>query len=147
MTLPQRLLRVVPVVLLASTAYWMTTLDNDDFCRSLGECLGLSVDDLVVFVTAVIAGPLLLTAAPACPASCSTRSSPCSPPARCGTPPARSSASSTRTGSYDALVPLPAALAAGLRARHLASRIRRREPRRHAPASAGAGVGALARVG
>ncbi len=60
MTLPQRLLRVVPVVLLASAAYWMATLDNDDFCGTVGECLGLSFDDLVVIVIALIAGPIVL---------------------------------------------------------------------------------------
>lgn len=53
MTLPQRLLRVVPVVLLALVACWAATLNNDDFCGTVGECIGLSFDDLVVLVLLV----------------------------------------------------------------------------------------------
>ncbi len=53
MTLPQRLLRVVPVVTLALVACWGATLNNDDDCVNLGECLGLSFDDLFVLALVV----------------------------------------------------------------------------------------------
>lgn len=60
MPLPQRLLRVVPVVLVAGLVCWAAGRNNDDYCGTVGECLGLSLDDLVTLVVAVPVGALLL---------------------------------------------------------------------------------------
>ena len=62
MVLSQRLLRVVPLALVASLACWAASRNNDDFCGTVGECIGLSFDDLVVIVLIVVATPLLLRA-------------------------------------------------------------------------------------
>ena len=53
MSLPQRLLRVVPVLAAAALLCWSATLNNDDGCRTIGECLGTGFDDLVVLALAV----------------------------------------------------------------------------------------------
>jgi hypothetical protein len=60
MTVPQRLLRVVPVALTGAFASWLATLDNDDYCGTVGECLGLAFDDVLVPVVVLPAGALLL---------------------------------------------------------------------------------------
>ena len=53
MTLPQRLSRVVPVVLAGVLLCWSATLNNDDECSDLGVCLGQAFDDLLVLAIAV----------------------------------------------------------------------------------------------
>lgn len=53
MTLQHRLLRVLPVALAGTGVVWMASLNNDDFCGTVGECIGLSLDDLVVLVLAL----------------------------------------------------------------------------------------------
>lgn len=59
MTLPQRLLRVVPVVTVALVACWGATLNNDDFCRDMGECLSDAFDDLFVVALVVPAAAVI----------------------------------------------------------------------------------------
>lgn len=60
MTMSLRLLRVVPVSLAVAFASWLAALDNDDYCGTVGECLGLALDDLLVPVVALPAAALLL---------------------------------------------------------------------------------------
>lgn len=60
MSLRRRLPRVLLVVLAAALACWATTLNNADECGTVGDCLGLALDDLVVLVLAVPVGALLL---------------------------------------------------------------------------------------
>ena len=47
------MLRVVPVALTGSFASWLATLDNNDECGTVGECLGLAFDDFLVPVVAL----------------------------------------------------------------------------------------------
>ena len=54
MSLPQRLLRIVPVLAAAAVLCWSATLNNDDDCRTIGECLGTGFDDLVMLALAVL---------------------------------------------------------------------------------------------
>ena len=61
MTLPQRLLRVVPVVLLASTAYWMTDVGQRRLLQEpSASASGSPSTTWWCSCIAVIAGPLLL---------------------------------------------------------------------------------------
>lgn len=53
MTLPQRLPRVVPVVLAGVLLCWSATFNNDDDCSDFGVCLGQAFDDLLVLAIAV----------------------------------------------------------------------------------------------
>jgi len=53
MSLHDRLLRVVPVVLAGVLLCWSATLNNDSECNDLGVCLGQAFDDLFVLVIAV----------------------------------------------------------------------------------------------
>ena len=53
MTVSQRLLRVVPVVVAAVLVCWTATQNNADECGTVGECLGLAFDDLVALVLVV----------------------------------------------------------------------------------------------
>lgn len=60
MTLLQRLTRVVPVVVAAALLCWSATLNNDDDCGTIGDCLGLAFDDLFILALAVPAGAVAL---------------------------------------------------------------------------------------
>lgn len=62
MTLRERLARVLPVTLLVSLALSIASLDNDDYCGTVGECLGTAVDDVAVVGLSLLLGPLLLWA-------------------------------------------------------------------------------------
>ena len=113
MVLAQRLLRVVPVVLIASVACWAASLNNDDFCGNVGECIGLSFDDIVVLLLALVTAPILLRllrvprvllhTVVAVLATCTLWYA-AGEMLRVRDP----------DRAYDALVPLPAALSAGL---------------------------------
>lgn len=62
MSLRERLARVVPVTLLVSVALSLASLDNDDYCGTVGECLGTAFDDAAVIALSLLLGPLLLWA-------------------------------------------------------------------------------------
>lgn len=62
MSLRHRLLRVVPITLVCAVALWWRTLDNDDYCGTVGECLGTALDDAAVIGLSLLLGPLLLWA-------------------------------------------------------------------------------------
>ena len=62
MSLRDRLLRVVPVTLVVGLALWWRSLDNDDYCGNVGECLGTAFDDLAVIAVSLLLGPMLLWA-------------------------------------------------------------------------------------
>ena len=53
MRLPQRLLRVLPVTLLAVLACWAATLNNDDYCGTVGECLSDAFDDVTTLAIVI----------------------------------------------------------------------------------------------
>jgi hypothetical protein len=53
MSLPQRLLRVVPLVLAGALLCWAATLNNGSECGDIGTCLGQAFDDVLVLVIAV----------------------------------------------------------------------------------------------
>jgi len=53
MTLLPRLSRVLPVTLLAALVCWAATANNDDYCGTVGECLGTAFDDVVTLVVVV----------------------------------------------------------------------------------------------
>lgn len=53
MSLPSRLLRVVPVTVLAVLACWAATQNNDDYCGTVGECLGTALDDAVTLAVVI----------------------------------------------------------------------------------------------
>lgn len=53
MSLHDRLLRVVPVVLAGVLLCWAATLNNGSECNDLGTCLGQAFDDFLVLVIAV----------------------------------------------------------------------------------------------
>jgi hypothetical protein len=62
MSLRDRLLRALPVTLLVGVALWAASLDNDDYCGTVGECLGTAFDDAAVLGLSLLLGPLLLWA-------------------------------------------------------------------------------------
>lgn len=62
MSLPQRLLRVLPVTLAACAALWVVSRNNDDYCGTVGECLGTAFDDMLVLAVVALLGPALLWA-------------------------------------------------------------------------------------
>ncbi|GAA1477483.1 hypothetical protein GCM10009623_19290 [Nocardioides aestuarii] len=62
MSLRRRLLRVLPVTLLVALALSIASLDNDDYCGTVGECLGSAFDDAAVIGLSLLLGPLLLWA-------------------------------------------------------------------------------------
>lgn len=53
MSLPSRLLRVLPVTLLAVLAFWAATLNNDDYCGTVGECLSDAFDDVTTLAIVI----------------------------------------------------------------------------------------------
>ena len=62
MSLRDRLLRVLPVTLVIGLALAIASLDNDDYCGTVGECLGTAFDDAAVIGLSLLLGPLLLWA-------------------------------------------------------------------------------------
>ncbi len=62
MSLLHRLLRVLPVTLVACVGLWVVSQNNDDYCGTVGECLGTAFDDMLVLGGAVLLGPALLWA-------------------------------------------------------------------------------------
>ena len=62
MSLRDRLVRVVPVTLVCALVLWWRTLDNDDYCGTVGECLGAAFDDMIVVGLSLLLGPLVLWA-------------------------------------------------------------------------------------
>ncbi len=62
MTFSRRLLRVLPLTLLAVLAVWAAAQDNDDYCGTVGECLGNGFDDLFTLGVAILLGGGLLWA-------------------------------------------------------------------------------------
>lgn len=62
MSLRDRLLRVLPVTVVVGLALAIASLDNDDYCGTVGECLGAAFDDAAVIGLSLLLGPLVLWA-------------------------------------------------------------------------------------
>ena len=58
--LNDRLVRVLPATVGVAVILWAASRDNDDYCGTVGECLGLSFNDLVALALAVPFAALLL---------------------------------------------------------------------------------------
>lgn len=56
----RRLACVVPATAGAAAVLWAASRDNDDFCGTVGECLGLSFNDLLALAVAVPLAALML---------------------------------------------------------------------------------------
>ena len=58
--LSYRLACVVPATVGVAIVHWAATRDNDDYCGTVGECLGLSFNDLIALALAVPFAALML---------------------------------------------------------------------------------------
>lgn len=56
MNLPQRMIRVVPITLLALLAVLAAAQNNDDYCGTVGECLGNGFDDILTVGVVLLVG-------------------------------------------------------------------------------------------
>jgi hypothetical protein len=55
-----RLACLAPATVCVAVVLWAASLDNDDYCGTVGECLGLSFNDLLALIVAVPFAALML---------------------------------------------------------------------------------------